>query len=86
MPVRYSGHLESIDALDLMGRDVLAVGWERGWVTLQDVIRFALDRLLSEAVAEEDKNAVMSLALAESEKFDHLDIKQFLNRLIRNSF
>ena len=84
--MKYSGHLESIDRLGLMGWDVLLVGWDRGWVTREDVSRFAIDRLLSEAVGSDDMNTVMSLALAESEKLDHLDIKALLESLIRDSF
>lgn len=84
--MKYSGHLEAIDRLSLMGWDVLVVGWNRGWVTREDVSRFALDRLLSEAVGSDDMNTVMSLALAASEKLDHLDIKALLDSLIRDSF
>lgn len=84
--MKYSGHLESIDGLGLMGWAVLAVGWDRGWVTREDVSRFAIDRLLSEAVGADDMNTVMSLALAESEKLDHLDIEAVLERLIWDSF
>lgn len=44
--MKHSGLLESIDRLGLMGWDVLVVGWDRGWVTREDVSRYALDRLL----------------------------------------
>ncbi len=81
-----SVHLDSIARLGLMGWDVLVVGWDHGLVTRQDVTRFALDQLLSEAVSSDDTNTVMSLARAEPDRLDHLDIKVLMERLTRNSF